>query len=62
MDQQDQPGQNQYESSGSKNRSRRIRLNGMDEVDDILPENMTEDDRIVADMMIRNGNSVDITV
>ena len=36
--------------------------NGMDEVDDILPENMTEDDRIVADMMIRNGNSMDITV
>ena len=62
LDQQEQQGQNQFEQAGGRNRSRRIRLNGMEEIEDIFPEDMPEDDRIVADMMIRNGNSVDITV
>ena len=62
LDQQEQQGQNQFEQASGRSRSRRIRLSGSDEIEDILPEDMTEDDRIVADMMIRNGNSVDITV
>ena len=62
LDQQEQQGQNQFQNANGRNRSRRIRLNGIDGTEDILPEDMTEDDRIVADMMIRNGNSVDITV
>ena len=62
LDQQEQQGQNQFQNANGRNRSRRIRLNGIDEAEDILPEDIAEDDRIVADMMIRNGNSVDITV
>lgn len=62
LDQQEQQGQQAFENAGGRNRSRRIRLSGNGEVEDILAEDMTEDDRIVADMMIRNGNSVDITV
>ena len=62
LDQQEQQGQSQFEQAGGRNRSRRIRLNGMEDVEDIFTEDMAEDDRIVADMMIRNGNSVDITV
>ena len=33
----------------------------IDGAEEILPEDMPEEDKIVADMMIRNGNSVDIT-
>ena len=62
LDQQEQQGQNQFQNANGRNRSRRIRLNGIDGIEDVLPQDMTEDDRIVADMMIRNGNSVDITV
>ena len=62
LDQQEQQGQNQFQNANGRNRSRRIRLNGIDGAEEVLPEDMTEDDRIVADMMIRNGNSVDITV
>ena len=62
LDQQEQQGQNQFQNANGRNRSRRIRLNGIDGAEDVLPEDMAEDDRIVADMMIRNGNSVDITV
>ena len=62
LDQQEQQGQNQFQNANGRNRSRRIRLNGIDGAEETLPEEMTEDDRIVADMMIRNGNSVDITV
>ena len=62
LDQQEQQGQNQFQEANGRNRSRRIRLNGIDGTEDVLPEDMAEEDRIVADMMIRNGNSVDITV
>ena len=62
LDQQEQQGQNQFQNANGRNRSRRIRLNGMGETEDILGEEMTVDDRIVADMMIRNGNTVDYTV
>lgn len=62
LDQQEQQGQNRFQNANGRNRSRRIRLNGIDGAEGVLPEDMAEDDRIVADMMIRNGNSVDITV
>lgn len=62
LDQQEQQQQNQFQNSNGRNRSRRIRLNGIDGAEDLMSEEMPEDDRIVADMMIRNGNSVDITV
>lgn len=63
LDQQEQE-QNRFEDnrSRSKKGSRRIRLSGMEDAEDILAEDMAADDRIVADMMIRNGNTVDYTV
>lgn len=61
LDQQKQE-QNRFEDSRSKKGSRRIRLSGTEDVEDVLNEDMTADDRIVADMMIRNGNTVDYTV
>ena len=63
LDQQEQE-QNRFEDNRnrSKKGSRRIRLSGMEDVEDILAEDMAADDRIVADMMIRNGNTVDYTV
>ncbi|MBR5598371.1 MAG: flagellar hook-length control protein FliK [Lachnospiraceae bacterium] len=62
LDQQEQQGQNQFENSNSKKGNRRIRLDGMTDGDVVLAEDIPADDRIVADMMIRNGNSVDYTV
>lgn len=41
---------------------RRIRLTGLEEMEEDLPEGMLQEDQIVADMMIRNGNTVDYTV
>ena len=38
------------------------RLNSLEDIEGILTEDITSDDRILADMMIRNGNSVDYTV
>lgn len=63
LDQQEQE-QNRFEDNRnrSKKGSRRIRLSGMEDAEDILAEDMAADDRIVADMMIRNGNTVDYTV
>ena len=63
LDQQEQE-QNRFEDSKnrSKKGSRRIRLDGAEDVEDILTGDMAADDRIVADMMIRNGNTVDYTV
>ena len=62
LDQQEQQGRNQYENSGSKKGSRRLRLDGMAGSEAISAEDMAEEDRIVVDMMLRNGNSVDYTV
>lgn len=62
LDQQEQQGQNQFENQSSKKGTRRIRLDGMADDEVVMAENMPQEDRIVADMMIRNGNSVDYTV
>ena len=62
LDQQEQQGQNQFENNSGKKGNRRIRLDGMTDGEGVLTEDISEDDRIVADMMIRNGNSVDYTV
>lgn len=61
LDQQEQE-QNRFENSRSKKSTRRIRLDGIEENGDLLTEEMSGDDRIVADMMIRNGNTVDYMV
>ena len=61
LDQQEQE-QNRFEDSRNKKGNRRIRLNGLDDSEEFLTEEMSADDRIVADMMIRNGNTVDYTV
>ena len=61
LDQQEQE-QNRFEDSRNKKGNRRIRLNGLDDSEEFLSEEMSADDRIVADMMIRNGNTVDYTV
>ena len=61
LDQQEQE-QNRFEDSRNKKGNRRIRLNGLDDAEEFLSEEMSADDRIVADMMIRNGNTVDYTV
>lgn len=61
LDQQEQE-QNRYESNKGRKTNRRIRLSGLEDSDEFLAEDMSTDDRIVADMMIRNGNTVDYTV
>lgn len=61
LDQQEQE-QNRFTNGQNKKSGRRIRLNGVEEAGDVLPEEMSGDDRIVADMMLRNGNSVDFMV
>lgn len=61
LDQQEQE-QNRFEDTRNKKGNRRIRLNGLDDAEEFLSEEMSADDRIVADMMIRNGNTVDYTV
>lgn len=61
LDQQEQE-QNRFEEAKSKKTVRRIRLGGLEEAEELLAEEMSADDRIVADMMIRNGNTVDYTV
>ena len=61
LDQQEQE-QNRFEDSRNKKTNRRIRLNGFEDSGEFLAEDLSEDDRIVADMMIRNGNTVDYTV
>lgn len=61
LDQQEQE-QNRFQNNQGKKGNRRIRLSGMEEAGEVLTEEMTADDRIVADMMIRNGNTVDYMV
>lgn len=61
LDQQEQE-QNRFEDSRNKKGNRRIRLHSLEDAEGILAEDMAADDRIVADMMIRNGNTVDYTV
>jgi len=61
LDQQESE-QNSFEDSKSKKGNRRIRLNGLGEMDGVSLEDVAEEDKVVADMMIRNGNSVDYSV
>ena len=61
LDQQEQE-QNRFEDSRSKKGNRRIRLNSLEDGEGLWAEDIASDDRIVADMMIRNGNTVDYTV
>ena len=51
----------QYEENNKRN-GRRIRLSGLDGFDEAALEELDEADKVVADMMIRNGNTVDYTV
>lgn len=61
LDQQNQ-GNQQYEEP-NKRSGRRIRLEGLESLDKLEAlEDLPEEDKVVADMMIRNGNSVDYTV
>lgn len=59
----DQQGQEQQSlEEADKRTSRRISLSGLEGMEEeILSEELSEGDRIVADMMIRNGNTVDFT-
>ena len=61
LDQQKQE-QNRFENNQNKKGNRRIRLDSVEDVEDLLTQDMNEDDKIVADMMLRNGNTVDYTV
>lgn len=61
LDQQNQEPNEFHEEK--KKTGRRIRLRGLEEVDEeLLEEELSEGDKIVADMMIRSGNTVDYTV
>ncbi len=60
LDQQERE-QNSFQEQNKKG-GRRISLRGLEESEDELPvEEMSEGDRIIADMMMRNGNTVDYT-
>lgn len=61
LDQQEQE-QSRFDNNRNKKSGRRIRLEGTEEVGDILETDMSGEDKIVADMMIRNGNTVDYMV
>lgn len=61
LDQQESK-QNSFEEAKAKKGNRRIRLNGLGEADGVSLEDVAEEDKVVADMMIRNGNSVDYSV
>ena len=60
LDQQNQGNRDTEENS--KKSGRRIRLSGLESLEDISLEELPEEDKVVADMMIRNGNTVDYTV
>lgn len=61
LDQQESE-QNSFEEEKNKKANRRIKLSDMDENGEVSLEELTEEDKVVADMMIRNGNTVDYTV
>jgi len=50
--------ENQTGEQGSKKNRRRINLSGLDE----LPEDLTGDEKLTAEMMIENGQTVDFSV
>ena len=57
---QEQQERNSFEEQSKK--GRRIRLSGIESLEDLSLEELEEEDKVVADMMLRNGNSVDYTV
>lgn len=60
LDQHEQE-QNEFQEQAKKS-GRRITLTGLEGVqEDLLTEELSEGDRIIADMMVRNGNTVDYT-
>lgn len=61
LDQQQQEG-NSFEGQKEKKSNRRISLSDAGSLDNISMEDIAEEDKVVADMMIRNGNTVDYTV
>ena len=60
LDQQERE-QNRFQEQAKKS-GRRISLTGLEESEEeLLADDMSEGDKIIADMMIRNGNTVDYT-
>ncbi len=58
----DQENQEQRDlEEAQKRNGRRITLTGLEDGEELLDEDLSEGDRIVADMMRRNGNTVDYT-
>ncbi|MGN0306431.1 MAG: flagellar hook-length control protein FliK [Lachnospiraceae bacterium] len=60
LDQQEK-GQNSFQEKPRKNGRKISLINPDGAEEELLPENLSEEDRIVADMMLRNGNTVDYT-
>lgn len=57
---QGQDGQNSHQSEEAKKKSaRKIQLRGLDSLEEGELEEMEEADKLTADMMMRNGNTVD---
>lgn len=54
-------GREQFEQQRQKG-NRRIRLQGLGGTEEELTEDLLPEDQVIADMMIRNGNTVDYTV
>lgn len=57
-----QSDQNRQYEENNKRSGRRIRLSGIDGLEGLMEEELPEEDQVVVDMMLRNGNTVDYTV
>lgn len=57
-----QSDQNRQYEENNKRSGRKIRLSGIDSIEEFLEEELAEEDKVVADMMLRNGNTVDYTI
>lgn len=62
LNQQEQNQHNSFDAKTNKGKSRRLRLNSLEEITENENEEMSEGDRIAADMMRQNGNQVDYMV
>lgn len=62
LDQQEQNQQNPFDTKANKGKTRRLRLNDLDEIPEEGNEELSEGERIAADMMRQNGNQVDYMV
>lgn len=58
----DQQNEDRREYEGQAKKSRKIRLSGINDLNDISLDEIEEEDKVVVDMMLRNGNTVDYTV